>query len=161
MSHSTGITRAEASKDGYLFSASCMADQSLIVRPCPDFDLLSGLSTLNSVVNSYRTMEKPSLCLCFPCILYYLDGYIYPRAEHQYYPVLQKKGFTRDEQRAIAEEWYWVAFERETAVKDYMNGYVTFHDGCYWRPPPVYEPVYETTPGASSSSSRSRSTTGS
>lgn len=101
-------------------------------------------------------MERPSLCLCFPCILHYLDGYIYPRAETQYYPVLQRKGFTQDEQVAIAEEWYWIAFERETAVKDYLNGYVTFVDGCYWRPPPMYSPTtYASTPGVSSSSSRS------
>lgn len=73
-------------------------------------------------------MERP-LCLCFPCILYYLGGYIYPRVEHQYYPILDQKGFTETEQRAIAEEWYWVAIERETAVKDYLDGYVTFHDG--------------------------------
>ncbi|KAK4623617.1 hypothetical protein CLAFUW4_06362 [Fulvia fulva] len=100
-------------------------------------------------------MDKPSLCLCFPCILHYLEGYIYPRSEQQHYPVLQRKGFTREQQQAIAEEWYWVAFERETAVKDYMNGFVTFHDGCYWRPPPVWEPSSSSTPGASSSSSRS------
>ncbi|KAF2163344.1 hypothetical protein M409DRAFT_26381 [Zasmidium cellare ATCC 36951] len=66
-------------------------------------------------------MDKP-LCLCFPCILNYLGGYVFPRFEHQYYPILSQKGFTEKEQAAIAEEWYWVAVERETAVKDYLNG---------------------------------------
>lgn len=84
----------------------------------------------------WSIMEKPPLCLCFPCILYYLGGYVYPTSETQSYPILQAKGFTIDEQRQISEEWYWVAVERETAVKDYLNGYVTFQDGCWWRPPP-------------------------
>ncbi|EME45419.1 hypothetical protein DOTSEDRAFT_170804 [Dothistroma septosporum NZE10] len=161
MSHSAGITRA-AKTAAILFPASCRADHGRMLWPCPDTSNLSaGLLTLRTtpVLDSHGTMEKSSLCLCFPCILYYLDGYIYPRAEHQFYPVLLRKGFTRDEQLAIAEEWYWVAFERETAVKDYMNGYVTFTDGCTWRPPPLLQPSYASTPGASSSSSRS--TTGS
>ncbi|CAK1365167.1 hypothetical protein CB0940_08781 [Cercospora beticola] len=80
-------------------------------------------------------MDK-TLCLCFPCIISYLGGYIYPTRENQFYPALQHKGFTLTEQRLIAEEWYWVAFERETAVRDYLRGYVTFRDGCWWRPPP-------------------------
>ena len=55
-------------------------------------------------------MDSP-LCLCFPCILYYLGGYVYPQLENQVYPVLQQKGFTKSDQRAIAEEWYWIAVE--------------------------------------------------
>lgn len=75
-------------------------------------------------------MER-TLCLCFPCILSYMGGYVYPRAEDQKYPELQGKGFSLKEQQQIAEEWYWIAFERETAVKDYLRGLVTFRDGCW------------------------------
>ncbi|KXT11292.1 hypothetical protein AC579_1669 [Pseudocercospora musae] len=92
-----------------------------------------------------------SLCLCFPCILHYLGGYIYPSAENQYYPELQRRGFTMSEQRQIAEEWYWVAFERETAVKDYLRGYVTFRDGCWWRPAPSPSPSMPSTPSVAGS----------
>jgi len=67
----------------------------------------------------------------------YLDGFIYPESDNQVYPVLQRKGFTLAQQKAIAEEWYWIAFERETAVRDYLEGYGNLQDGCWWRPPPV------------------------
>ncbi|CZT25119.1 uncharacterized protein RCC_10848 [Ramularia collo-cygni] len=77
-----------------------------------------------------------SLCLCFPCLIFYLGGYIPSRSEDQFYPTLENKGFSASDKKAIAEEWYWVSFERETAVKDYLEGYVTFTDGCWWRPPP-------------------------
>ncbi|KAF2214136.1 hypothetical protein CERZMDRAFT_96162 [Cercospora zeae-maydis SCOH1-5] len=91
-----------------------------------------------------------SLCLCFPCIISYLGGYIYPTRENQFYPALQQKGFTLTEQRQIAEEWYWVAFERETAVKEYMAGHVTFRDGCWWRPPPLRPRSVASTPSSAS-----------
>lgn len=91
------------------------------------------LDTSTLLVES--AMDKP-LCLCFPCLLYYLGGYIESVSEDQFYPVLEIKGFSDAEQNRIASEWYWVSFERETAVKDYLEGYVTFRDGCWWRPPP-------------------------
>lgn len=93
-----------------------------------------GLPSLCST--SIKMEQSGRLCLCFPCILMYLDGFIVPNTEHQIYPELQRKGFSPAEQRAIAEEWYWIAVERETAIRDYLEGYVTFHDGCWWRPPP-------------------------
>jgi hypothetical protein len=84
-------------------------------------------------------------CLCFPCIIFYLDGYVWPTKETQVYPQLARKGFTKAQQRDIAEEWYWVALERETAVMEYLNGYGTLSDGCWWRRPPpgpIKKPAY-------------------
>ncbi|KAF1822471.1 uncharacterized protein K489DRAFT_371301 [Dissoconium aciculare CBS 342.82] len=93
---------------------------------------------------STTTMDNGP-CLCFPCIISYLDGFVWPTKETQVYPQLQRKGFSKAQQREIAEEWYWVAMERETAVMDYLNGYGTLSDGCSWRRPPpgpIKKPIY-------------------
>ncbi|SMQ48744.1 unnamed protein product [Zymoseptoria tritici ST99CH_1A5] len=101
--------------------------------------------------------EGEGLCLCFPCILSYLGGYVYPVSERQFYPQLQQKGFSPQEQWAIAEEWYWIAFERETAVHEYLRGIVNFRDGHWWRPPPapmlMQDPSTVSTPASSTSTS--------
>ena len=92
------------------------------------------------------------LCLCFPCIISYLGGYVYAKKETQYYPILERKGFSSKQQKQIAEEWYWISFERETQVNDYMRGQANLRDGCFWRrppPPPLHRPT--TTSPASSS----------
>ncbi|KJX96365.1 hypothetical protein TI39_contig645g00001 [Zymoseptoria brevis] len=81
--------------------------------------------------------DDEDLCLCFPCILSYLGCYVEAFHERQYYPELQEKGFSQEQQAAIAEEWYWISVERHTAIWKYLNGVGTLGDGCAWRPPPV------------------------
>ncbi|EGP82217.1 uncharacterized protein MYCGRDRAFT_97749 [Zymoseptoria tritici IPO323] len=89
------------------------------------------------LVRSSPEPDDEDLCLCFPCILSYLGRYIEASSERQCYPELQAKGFSQEQQLAIAEEWYWISVERHTAIQDYLHGVGILGDGCAWRPPPV------------------------
>lgn len=48
-------------------------------------------------------MER-HICLCIPCILHYIGTWKYPITEHDQYPTLRQKGFTKKEHDAIAYE---------------------------------------------------------
>ena len=78
------------------------------------------------------------LCLCVPCLIFYIGGYIEPDAPETVYPRLAKRGFNRSEQEAIGEEWYEVCIELHCTIIGYANGDPIFKQmdfGCVWHQP--------------------------
>ena len=78
------------------------------------------------------------LCLCVPCLIFYIGGYIEPTAPATIYFRLARRGFTLSEAQKICEEWFEICVELHLTIVGYVKGDPEFKKcnfGCVWQQP--------------------------